>query len=45
MGVGRIFSRGAALGDSFKIFLGGPKVMKYDFSDSKLIKQPFFASV
>jgi len=42
MGVGRKFSRGA-LGDFFKIFPGGPKVVKFAFSHSKLTKQSFFA--
>jgi len=42
MGVWGIFSRGVALGDFFKIFLGRePKVVKFDFSQSKLRKQPF----
>jgi len=40
MVVGRIFSRGA-LWDLSKIFLGGQKVVKFDFSHSKLRKQPF----
>ena len=41
MGVGRIFSRES----HERIFLNfsrvGPKVMKFDFSHSKLRKQPF----
>ena len=32
---------GGALGDLSKIFVGGPKVVKFDFSHSKLRKQPF----
>jgi len=37
------FFLGGELGDFFKIFPGGPKVMKFVFSHSKLRKQPFFA--
>jgi len=44
MVVGRIFSRGA-LWDLSKIFLGGQKVVKFDFSHSKLRKQPFFTEI
>jgi len=41
MGVEKIFP-GEQLGDFSKIFLGGPKVVKFVFSHSKLMKQPFF---
>jgi len=42
MGVGRIFSRGGAVGNFPNIFSrGGPKAMKFVFYPSKLKKQPF----
>jgi len=42
MGVGRIFSRGEAVGDFPKIFSrGGPKVVKFGFYLSKLKRQAF----
>jgi len=37
IGVGKILSRGAFQ----KVFLGGPKVVKFVFYHSKLRKQPF----
>jgi len=46
MGVGRIFSRGGALSNFSKNFLGvGAKVVKFRFSHLKLRKQPFFAEI
>ena len=36
---------GGALGDSSKIFLGGPKVVKFLFSLSKLRKQSFLQKI
>jgi len=44
MGIGRIFSRGGTGGFS-KIFPGGPKVVKFVFSHSKLKKQPFLLKI
>jgi len=45
MGVGRIFSRGRAVGDFPQIFFReGAKVVKFGFCPSKLKKQPFFAN-
>jgi len=44
MGVGRIFSRGGTRGFS-KIFLVGPKVVKFVFYHSKPRKQLFFAEI
>jgi len=44
MGVGRIFSRGGGTRGFFLNFSRvGPKVVKFDFSHSKVRKQPFFA--
>jgi len=40
--VGRMISRGGTRGFFLK-FSRGPKVVKYDFSHSKLRKQPLFA--
>ena len=42
MGVRRNLPREGPLGDFSKILLGGPKVVKFIFSHSKLRKQPFF---
>jgi len=44
--VGRVFPGGGEpLGDFSKIFLWGPKVVKFVFAHSKLRKQPFFAEI
>jgi len=43
MGVGRIISSRGHPGIFHKFFWAGPKEVKFDFSHSKLRKQPFFA--
>jgi len=39
------FFQGGTLGDFSKIFLGGTKVVIFEFSHSKLRKQPFSAEI
>ena len=45
MGVGRIFSRGGGTRDFSNFFQGGPKVVKFVFSYSKLKKQSFLLEI
>jgi len=45
MGIGRTFSSRGALGDFFLHFSRGSKVVKFDFSHSKLRKQPFLLGI
>jgi len=41
----KVFYQGVALGDFFKIFLGGQKWWNFVFFHSKLGKQPFFSEI
>jgi len=45
MGVGRIFFQGATRGFFLNFSSGGPKVVKFYFSHSKLRKQPFLLKI